>query len=190
MAVLYGILRLLPQKPDLVVSGINYGLNVGSGVTISGTVGAALEAAAAEIPAMAISLETEKKYHSSYSREIDFTTAGFFTRYFSNILITKKMPKDVHVLKVEVPAQASPETPWQTTQLSMMRFYEPISTGKKTDSGIEEISYDIASDWDKSPTGTDSHAVVNRGEISVTPLSLDLTSRTNIEDLEKLLRED
>ena len=84
MAVLYGIFELIPDKPDLVVSGINYGLNVGSGVTISGTVGAALEAAAAGIPALAISLETEKKYHASYSREIDFSTAGYFTRYFSN----------------------------------------------------------------------------------------------------------
>ena len=60
MAVLYGIFTLIPGKPDLIVSGINYGLNVGSGVTISGTVGATLEGAAAGIPSLAISLETEK----------------------------------------------------------------------------------------------------------------------------------
>ena len=190
MAVLYGVMRLLPQKPDLVVSGINYGLNVGSGVTISGTVGAALEAAALEIPALAISLETEKEFHTSYSREIDFSTAGFFTKYFSNILKAKKMPQDVQVLKVEVPAQATPETPWQVTKLSMVRFYKPITTDLKADSGSQEIGYEIVSDRDNFPPGTDTHAVVNQGEISVTPLSLDLTSRTNIQDLEKLLRED
>ena len=190
MAVLYGVLRLLPQKPDLVVSGINYGLNVGSGVTVSGTVGAALEAAAAEIPALAISLETEKEYHTSYSREIDFSTAGYFTKYFSNILMTKKMPQDVQVLKVEVPAQATPETPWQATKLSMVRFYTPVATDMKSKSGNQEIGYDIVTDLDKFPPGTDTHAVVNQGEISVTPLSLDLTSRTNIQDLEKILRED
>ena len=45
-AVQHGVLEILPRRPDLAVSGINYGQNVGSGVTISGTVGAALEAAA------------------------------------------------------------------------------------------------------------------------------------------------
>jgi len=44
-AVLHAVLEILPRKPDLVVSGINYGENVGSGVTVSGTVGAALDAA-------------------------------------------------------------------------------------------------------------------------------------------------
>ena len=43
--VLHGIYEVMPAKPDLVVSGINYGENVGTGVTISGTVGAAMEAA-------------------------------------------------------------------------------------------------------------------------------------------------
>ncbi len=93
MAVLYGIFNLIPSKPDLIVSGINYGLNVGTGVTISGTVGAALEGAAAGIPSLAISLETEKEYHASYSREIDFNTAGFFTKLFSaNVCCQKDAP--------------------------------------------------------------------------------------------------
>jgi 5'-nucleotidase len=189
MAVLYGALKLLPRKPDLVVSGINYGLNVGSGVTISGTVGAALEAASAGIPSLAISLETDKKYHISYSRDVNFSTAGYFTKYFSQLLLTKTMPPDVQLLKVEIPAQATPETPWQTTRLSMMRFYQPIVPENLTESG-KEIGYDIAPDWDKSPQGTDSHAVINNKEISVTPLSLDLTSRINLTDLEEFLRRD
>jgi len=57
-AVLHAVLEILPRKPDLVVSGINYGENVGSGVTVSGTVGAALDAAGLGIPALAVSLET------------------------------------------------------------------------------------------------------------------------------------
>ena len=56
--MLHAVLEILPRKPDLVVSGINYGENVGSGVTVSGTVGAALEAAGLGIPALAVSLET------------------------------------------------------------------------------------------------------------------------------------
>jgi 5'-nucleotidase len=188
MAVIYGVLILLPQKPDLIVSGINYGLNTGSGVTISGTVGAALEGAAAQIPSLAISLETETEYHGSYSRDIDFNTAGFFTNYFSKILLSRAMPEDVHLLKVEVPSDATPETPWQTTSLSNKRFYSPHAIDEVDKQTINCIGYDVAEDWDKSPPGTDSHTVVNKKSIAVTPLSLDLTSRIDLADLEDFLR--
>jgi len=190
MAVLYGIFKLIPGKPDLIVSGINYGLNVGTGVTISGTVGAALEGAAAGIPSLAISLETEKQYHASYSREINFYTAGFFTKYFSERLLEKEMPPDVQVLKVEVPADATPQTPWRTTRLSLLRFYEPIAPNDDLNPGIKGIGYDIAPDWDQSLPGTDSHAVINQKVVSVTPLSLDLTSRTDLDALDSVLRRD
>ena len=52
-----------PVVPALVVSGINYGENLGACVTISGTVGAALEAASFGVPAIAASLETDERYH-------------------------------------------------------------------------------------------------------------------------------
>jgi 5'-nucleotidase len=190
MAVLFGVLELTPRKPDLVVSGINYGLNVGSGVTVSGTVGAAIEGAAAGIPSLAISLETGTKYHGSYSREIDFSVAGHFTRFFSHLLLSKKMPPDVQILKVEIPALATVDTPWQTTNLSRLRFYEPITSDQTIYQISEGIGYGIASDWDQSPLGTDTHTVKNRKEISVTPLSLDLTSRTDLSELKKYLQQD
>ncbi len=57
--VQHAILEILPERPDLVVAGINYGENLGTGVTVSGTVGAALEGASLGIPSLAISLETE-----------------------------------------------------------------------------------------------------------------------------------
>jgi len=190
MAVLYGIFELTGGKPDLLVSGINYGLNVGSGVTISGTVGAALEGAANGIPSLAISLETEKKYHASYSREIDFCAASYFTKFFSNQLLTRTMPSDVQVLKVEVPTDATPETSWITTRLSPMRFYKPVAGEMDPETGINGIDYDIAPDWNNNPPGTDSHTVVNQKLVSVTPLSLDLTSRVDLEKLGKILQGD
>jgi 5'-nucleotidase len=188
IAVLYGILILLPQKPDLIVSGINYGLNTGSGVTISGTVGAALEGAAAQVPALAISLETDREYHASYSRDIDFNTAGYFTSYFSKMLLEKSMPEDVHLLKVEIPNDATSETPWQTAKLSTQRFYTPHIDKGINKNNLSSIGYDLAEDWDKSPSGTDSHTVINQKKVAVTPLSLDLTSRIDLKQFEKFLR--
>jgi len=190
MAVLYGIFDLIPGIPDLIVSGINYGLNVGSGVTISGTVGAALEGAAAGIPSLAVSLETEKEFHASYSQEINFSTAGFFTQYFAQRLLSQTMPHDVNVLKVEVPADATPKTPWQIARLSTLRFYEPTPPEDQSDRGVRALGYEIASDFDRSPPGTDSHTVVNERFVAVTPLSLDLTSRVDLEQLYDLLRQD
>ena len=66
-AVLHGVLEIIPHKPDIVVSGINYGENVGLGITISGTVGAAMEAASMGILALAVSLQTATKSHLSLS---------------------------------------------------------------------------------------------------------------------------
>jgi len=188
MAVLYGMFELIGRKPDLVVSGINYGLNVGSGVTISGTVGAALEGAANDIPSLAVSLETEKEFHASYSREIDFSTSAYFTGYFARRLMEKQMPPDVQVLKIEIPADANKETPWQTTRLSTRRFYRPIPPENDQTRGKRDFGYDLALDWDQSLPGTDSHSIVNQKLVSVTPLSLDLTSRVDLDELENLLR--
>lgn len=187
MAVLYGILGLIPDKPDLVVSGINYGLNVGSGVTISGTVGAALEGASAGIPSLAISLETDPKFHASYSQDIDFKTAGYFTKYFAEKLLSQNMPEDVQVLKVEVPADATPDTDWQISRLSTMRFYEPNAERKSPQEGNVVMGYDLAHDYDRSAPGTDSYTVINQRSVAVTPLSLDLTSRVDFKELQQLL---
>ncbi len=80
LAVLYGILALAPhthgRRPDLVISGINYGENLGTCVTSSGTVGAALQAAELGIPGLAVSLETEKAYHFNHGHDVTWDTAA------------------------------------------------------------------------------------------------------------------
>jgi 5'-nucleotidase len=81
--VQHAVMEIIGKKPDLVVSGINYGLNLGTGITISGTVGAAMEAASFDIPALAVSLETAKEHHFSYSKEINFGCAAHFTKFFA-----------------------------------------------------------------------------------------------------------
>jgi 5'-nucleotidase len=107
-AVLHGVLEIVPRKPDLVISGINYGENVGAGVTISGTVGAALEAAAQGIPALAVSLETDPEHHRSYATTVDFATAAHFALHFARWLLAGRLPFDVDVLKVDVPGRSHP----------------------------------------------------------------------------------
>ncbi len=187
-AVLHGALEVMPRKPDLVVSGINYGANIGSGITISGTVGAALEAAALGIPALAISLDTAVENHLTYSTEVDFSTAANFAIYFGKQLLHKSMPNDVNVLKVEVPANATPETPWEITRISPRRYYTPVRPERDTWDQPTKLGYRIANDWDKTTPDSDVYALYIKKVVSVTPLSLDLTSRLILDELESLLR--
>ena len=117
----------MPRHPDLVVAGINYGENIGLGVTISGTVGAAMEAAAFGIPALAISLQTERRHHLTYSEEVDFSTAGYFAAYFGKLLLERALPPDVNLLKVDIPTTATSETPWKVTRLHRERYYKQVA---------------------------------------------------------------
>ncbi len=187
-AVLHGALEVLPCFPDLVVSGINYGANIGSGVTISGTVGAALEAAALGIPALAISLDTHLEHHLSYSTEVDFSSAGHFAAFFGKRLLVQKMPPDVDVLKIEVPADATPETPWDITRLSQVRYYRAERPERPSWDQPTKLGYSIADNWHEAADDSDVHTLYIKKRVSVTPLSLDLTSRVAADELAALLQ--
>jgi 5'-nucleotidase len=112
------LLEIVPNQPDLMVSGINFGENPGQLITSSGTVGAAIEAAIHKIPSIAISLEMDMKYYHNPDSSIDFSTAGFFCNYFALRLLQTKLPADVDILKIEVPCSATKGTEWKITRLS------------------------------------------------------------------------
>jgi 5'-nucleotidase len=187
-AVLHGILEIIPHKPNLVVSGINYGENVGLGITISGTVGAAMEAAAMGIPALAISLQTETQYHLSHSEDIDFSTAGYFTAYFARLLLEKKMPQEVDLIKVEVPSYATPTTEWQVARLSPTRYYDPVPAKRDSWEQPGVISYQQSGKLEFEDEGTDVYVLRKKKLVAVTPINLDMTARVNFSNFEKLLR--
>ncbi len=187
-AVLHAVFEILPEKPILAVAGINYGENLGTGVTISGTVGAALEAATHGIPALAISLETKREYHLSYSAEVDFSTAGYFATYFGRMLLEKNLPADVCVLKVDVPSDATPQTPWQITRLSRKMYYLPTPPERESWDQPGIPGYQVVGDPNHDHPQTDVYTVRVKGKVSVTPLSLDLTSRVDLEELEHYLK--
>jgi len=186
-AVLHGILEILPTRPDIVVSGINYGENLGTAITVSGTVGAALEAAAQGIPALAVSLETDLANHLTYSQEIDFSAAAHFTQKFARWLLEETLPPDVNVLKVDVPQEATPKTPWQVTRLTRQTYFKALPPRRIPGDQCGPLGYSIGYDPSLDPPDTDAYVVRNNHQVSVTPLSLDLTSRMDLKDFRKLL---
>ncbi len=188
-SVLHGILEIVPHHLDLVVSGINYGENVGLGITISGTVGAAMEAASMGIPALAISLQTEPQYHLSHSEDIDFSTAGYFTAYFARLILKKKFPQAVDLIKVEVPSHATPKTEWQMARLSRSRYYDPVPTKRDSWEQPGPIAYQHSEGIELESEDTDAYVLREKKIIAVTPINLDMTARVALSDFEKLLRE-
>lgn len=188
-AVLHAVLEILPRKPDLVVSGINYGENLGTGITVSGTVGAALEAAAAGIPALAVSRQVPPEEYLNYSTQFGFSTAAYFTLKFARLLIGRQMPIDVHVLKIDVPSDATPETPWEITRLSRLRYFEPLAPKRESWDVPAQVGFRISHDASQDTVDSDVHALWVKKVVSVTPLSLDMTSRVDMQLLEQSLRE-
>ena len=187
-AVLHGVLEIIPHKPDLIVSGINYGENVGTGITISGTVGAAMEGAALGILSLAVSLETEVHYQLSHSDQIDFSTAGYFTAYFARLILEKRFSAGVDLIKVEVPSQATPETAWQTTKLSHLQYYEPIPAKRDSWEQPGSFSYRESATLEEEDPESDVYVLRKKKMVAVTPLNLDMTARVALGDFEKFLR--
>lgn len=188
--VLHGIYEIVPELPSLVVSGINYGENVSMGITASGTVGAALEGAANGIPSLAISLETDPAHYLTHSTEVDFSAAAHFATYFGRLLLTNHLPPDVDVLKVDVPAKATPETPWALTRLSRKQYFESIKPERQSWKEAKPMGYRVRQDFEQDEQDTDTYALRVRRIVAVVPLSLDLTSRTKMETLASSLKMD
>jgi 5'-nucleotidase len=186
-AILHAVCEILPGKPDLVVSGINYGENLGTGITVSGTVGAAMEAAAMGIPALAVSLETDQADHLSYSTEVDFATAAYFTLLFSRQLLQRRLPADVDLIKVDVPCDATIDTPWLITRLARSTYFEPVRPQRASWDQPERVGYRAIADLSQIERGSDVYAVRVLRQVAVVPLSLDMTARVNLNELSQLL---
>jgi 5'-nucleotidase len=185
-SVQFGLHAILKRLPDLVVSGINYGENPSTDISMSGTVGAALEAAAHGIPALAVSLQLENEEWFSYSRTVDFSTAANFTYRVAKWMLENPIPDDVNLLNLNVPAHATPETPFRVTRLSRHRYFEPRLKeipGKPPAIDSEVMVYPD----DPKDAESDVHALRVDKIVSITPLSLDFTSRVDLKGLQALL---
>lgn len=185
LAVVHGVIELAPRPPALVVSGINFGINLGIEVTISGTVGAALEGGAFGIPALAVSLEMDQAYHLTGDDAADYSAAIAFTRHFARTLLASALPHDVDALSVNIPADATPGTRWRLTRLSRLRYFVPIPPDRARGKG--RPGYKLIEDTGQAEPDSDVWALLRDRVVSVTPLSLDLTSRVDVETVVPLL---
>lgn len=177
----HALLLLAPRPPALVVSGINFGENLGSGLTISGTVGAALEAAAEGIPSIAVSLETAKEFHMTHSPEVNFATAAHWTRWMAERVLAHAIPENAPVVNINVPSNATDQTPWRVTRASHQAYFRSLVENGKF------VGYDVVVQADKLERDSDIYAVRVDRVVSVTPLTYDLTARVNFKTFAETL---
>jgi len=187
LAVLHAVHELVPRRPDLLISGINFGENLGTDVTISGTVGAALQGAAIGIPSLATSLQTPKEMHINPSKSIDFSAAIHFVRLFARRMLATTLPFDTDLLKLDVPSDATPETPWRLTRVSRHRYFVSAPPQRRDLTKPGRIDYDPMTDPESTEPDSDIHALAVDRVVSVAPMSVDLTSRVDRWEMEELL---
>lgn len=164
-AVSLAIGGLLKEKPDLVISGINKGGNMGDDLTYSGTVAAAMEATLMGVPAIAISLSAQSfKYD-------DFASAAKVAKQLATTVLEHGLPSDTF-LNVNVPHQKPLGI--QLTRQGK-RIYEDAVVENRDPRGRSYFWLGAGELGFQNLKGTDFHAV-QHGYVSVTPLHLDLTN--------------
>lgn len=185
-AVLHAVLQLSPRRPDLVVSGTNYGYNAGAEASISGTVGAAAQASVMGIPGLAVSLEMDASQYLSGDQEADYSVAAAYAQSFGRLLLQSAMPGDVHVLSVNVPGDATLGTPWRLTRVSQHHYYVAIPGRPPQQAG--QMTFVPLQSFGHIERDSDIWTVAVDHIVAVSPISCNPTSRVDLVGLDVMLR--
>lgn len=168
-----GIEAIIKEKPDLVVSGINKGENLGTDVLYSGTVSAAIEGAIFGIPSIAFSYASHTKY--------DFGVGAKIAKAICKKVIEEGLPENT-VLNVNIPCCS-------IDKIQGYRFCE-LGVRKYTNNFEErkdprgKTYYWLAGELinDDGEENTDIHAIKNN-YVSITPIHIDLTNRNYLKTI-------
>jgi len=177
------LLGLLDGTPDLIVSGINDGLNLGRDVSYSGTVAAAMEGVRAGVPAIAVSYDTVRDRTDPPNYSGAAALSARLARFF---LEEGEFPKG-NVLNVNVPYLPSERAlKAKLTRLGGEAYSNYLVTGKDPQGrNYYWISGDPLTDVPPEETDTDIAAIA-AGFVSITPIHLDMTEHSLLERLREL----
>jgi 5'-nucleotidase len=162
-SVILALNKLLPNRPDLVISGVNRGGNLGENVFYSGTVGAAMEAAINHVPAIAVSVAHK-------GRGFRFEEAAKFARSLAQLVLAEGLPKGV-LLNVNVPLV------WNGS-VRFTRQSEKVTRNvlqEGTDPRGRSYYWLLEQEHVEGIDPTSDYAAIFDGSASVTPLHLDRT---------------
>jgi 5'-nucleotidase len=183
--VRFADLGLVGFKPELIVSGINHGANLGDDITYSGTVAAALEGAVLGIPAIAVSQQSMKREMDfRFGREFNFELAAAFTARLVSMLPDRPISPGT-LININCPAVAADELAGaEVTRLGKRVYRDKLELEEEDSSGRRRKRYRI---YGMEPSyhseeGTD-FAAIDADMISVTPLHFELTDVQRVEEM-------
>jgi 5'-nucleotidase len=189
-SVIIGIFAIMKCMPDLVVSGINVGENISTDtVTTSGTIGAALEAASYGIPSIAASIQVVDqgdKFDTHHGTKYSFDVASRLLRRIASNVLEHGLPEGVDLLNLNVPAGATDDTEVVLTRLARKIF--KTSVQERFDPRGRPYYWIDGELICFNAEGTDVQTVYQERKISITPLTLDSTSRIDPKDMASLLK--
>lgn len=172
-SVKIGVFEFCPVRPDLVVSGINHGLNVGINVLYSGTVAAAIEGAFFGITSVAVSLEYDDHAH--------FDRAARLAREVIEQIIAQKVPK-TQLYNLNIPTRATREaSQLRIVPMGISRYGEHFIK-RKDPKG--RSYYWATTDPPPQPSGHETDlTAINQGFVTLTPLDFDMTELAMMADM-------
>lgn len=177
------VLLLAPRKPDLAIAGVNFGENLGHGITISGTVGAGIEAASFNVPALAMSLETDIEHHFSHDETVNFGPAAAVTRKLAQRMLDQRLPDGIDLLNVNVPKSADLNTPWRITRVARQAYFESRVGEASEEAEAYFAGYERRIDHRQLEPDSDIWALDRDRVVSISPLSIDLTAHRGVASL-------
>jgi len=171
--VIVALHKLLDSRPDLVISGINHGANLGENVYYSGTVGAAREAAIHHVPGLAVSLCSKRV-------NADFAPSARLARQMAELILTEGLPDQV-LLNVNVPENWNGTSRFtrQSKKITRTVLREGEDPRAQRYFWLSEQRIDREMELDAES----DYAAVFAAEASVTPLHLDPTHVESLNDL-------
>lgn len=178
-AVSHAVLELSKRKPDLCISGINYGENVGFSIFSSGTLGAAFEAYSYNIPGIAINAEASiSMQHSSEYSHLEWDIPIHFTRIFAERILAEGLPPEIAILNINVPSDANFNTPMRRTSMSRQDYFVFDKPAARDLSKPFSLNVKVDIDEERLELDSDIKAFAIDRVISVTPITWNLTAHT------------
>lgn len=201
LSVAHGVMELAGRKPDLCISGINYGENLGQVLTCSGTVGAALEAVSHGISAIAISVAADlDSQRSENYAQTDWRVAQWVLKKMVYEILKDGMPEGVDLWNINVPENAvmnadnmldkielweknisnDIESPYRITTQSRQNYFcfqPPIQRDK---SKPYQLPSKLDVNLNNLEESSDIYAIYIDRKISITPITVDMTAKNYI----------
>ncbi|MFW5717012.1 MAG: 5'/3'-nucleotidase SurE [Spirochaetota bacterium] len=194
LAVQHAMNTIFAERwPDFVVSGVNYGENLGMDITISGTVGAAFQASAYGIPGIAASQAVDIEHHYTYGH-VDWEGSTRVVRKYAEVLLARlaglpnpaalsgrarlaePRPFPFDVLKIDAPSPCPPGTPERLSRLARRHYFTFQIDDPTHESSIGSGRTAIDMEPAGLRAGDDIHTLAHEHAVAITPLTLDFTA--------------